>query len=703
MTQPHDEEALPLAKQRALWLRQSASMPALHGGKRAWFGLVVELAAQVGAGKATSMDARPELPDLVFGDADSRAGAPAAREALTWGEYSRFLKAAGLAHVDGSGLALTKVGLEFLRVGSPDVLGASLSRNFRLLAESLQRVSDEPVTVEDLDEYLRDAFHTDWKSLGGVRARIDWLDALGAIEATTGRRWMITPVGEKILAKCDLVTPKALEVDTDAAGPIAPAPATIQNLLDELADGTRDHASRSTYNIWVPSPASRPNKVENLRVIMNAAVDPLDRAELLEFITDTFGLRRSSVDSMLPFLRASGLIFEVRLGIYQASPGARAWLQSGNAIDFIRILHANMRFVGEMIRATVDGATRAEVYAEAERFGLNVDKSRWIAAFLQDAGLVMPPKYGSLRATPTGIALLAELPLATPDEMTNPGSGPSLPEIDASVPTPATLAQSLDTLSRTPMALDQGSGKAFEQAISDTFTRMGFESRTISGSGATDVLVKWRDGSGAARTATVEAKSRAGGSISHTDISDVALETHKARHGADRVAIIATAFAGDTIKTMATTRSWTLIDAASLGTIADDVTSIGLGPEVSGVLFDADGGLDAVRAAIQDRRRELAVLSYVVGQLAEESVESGDPITPRDISRDGRRTEIRPSVDEVLSALATLQETAPGAVRMADENGDPKFSSFEIGNPRSAASALRAIADAIEAPLAGAV
>ena len=686
-----------------MWLRQSASLPALHGGKRAWFTLVKELVAQVEAGKATAMDTRPELPDFLFSDTDKRPGAPATRDALTWAEYGRFLKAAGLARTDAAGLTLTASGRELLQGGSAVVLGVALSRSFRLLAESLQRIGEEAIKVEDLDIHLSDTFHTDWKSLGGVRARTDWLDALGAIEATTGRRWMITPVGEKLLAECRLVTPEALIVESDSHGPVSPAPEAIQNLLDELSDGTRPQASRSTYNIWVPSPASRPNKVENLRVIINAVVDPLGKAELLEFITDTFNLRRSSVDSMLPFLRASGLITEVSLGVYQASPAARAWLQSGNDVDFVRLLHANMRFVGEMIHATIDGATRADVYTEAERFGLNVDKSRWIAAFLQDAGLVMPPKHGSLRATPNGVALLADLPLATPEDMTGVKDESVLPAVDDPAPPLVTLAETLDALSRTPMALDRGAGKAFEQAISDTFTRMGFESRAISGSGATDVLVRWRDGNGAARTATVEAKSRAAGSISHTDISDVALETHKARHGADHVAIIATAFAGDTIKTMATTRSWTLIEAASLGTIADEVISMGLGPDVSGALFDIVGGLDAVSGAIQERRRELSVLSYVVGQLAEEAIESGDPITPRDISRDGRRTEIRPSVDEVLSALATLQEAAPGAVRIADENGDPKFSSYEIGNPRSAVSALRAIADAIEAPLAGAV
>lgn len=694
------EANFPVEDQRALWRRQSASLPSLHGGKRAWLKLIFELVSQVQeAGADIMMNARPNIPDTVFKDSESRSGASAVREPLTWGEYSRFLKAAGLVRAEDTKLVLTGVGHKYLITGSPSVLGTSLAKCFRLLSESLNFIASSPETVEEVDKFLKAAYHTDWKSLGGVRARLDWLDALGAIEATAGRRWMITSIGQEMLMACHLVTPEALEIEASPVETIEPAPIQIKNLLAELSDGTRLQSSRSTYNIWVPSPATHSNKVENLRVIVNALIDPLSRSELLGFIANTFSLRRSSVDSMLPFLRASGLIVEVGLGIYQASPTARAWLQSGSNINFIRILHANMRFVGEMLLAAEGGATRADVYAEAKRHGLNVDKSRWIAAFLMDTGLIVPPKYGSLRTTPTGVALLEELPLAEPE--VQPDSDPeNIPTSDnKSAFCSSSLAESLDELSRTPMAKERGAGKAFERAISDAFTLMGFDARVLSGSGTTDVLVKWRDHKGAKRTSIVEAKSRSSGSISHTDVSDVALESHKVQHHADYVAVIAPAFVGDTIKNMARARSWTLIDASMLGAIADKALALGIGPELSGALFESNGGVDATMKAIADKQRELAVLTYVVGQLAEEAKESGDPITPRDISRDGRRSEVKPSVSEVLSALSTLQDLAPGAVRKTNENNDPKFSSFELGSPRSSALGLRAIAEAIEAPL----
>lgn len=162
-----------------------------------------------------------------------------------------------------------------------------------------------------------------------------------------------------------LVSPEAIAARITHARPIVEAPAEIRTLFDELSAAQRSHDSRSTYNIWVPSPPTNPNKVENLRTIVNEAIDPIKLEELLSFIAETFSLRRSNVDSMMPFLRASGLLSEVGLGIYQATTPA-AWVASGDDINCIRTLHAHMRFVGEMTRTVESGVARGEMYRESE-------------------------------------------------------------------------------------------------------------------------------------------------------------------------------------------------------------------------------------------------------------------------------------------------------------------------------------------------
>lgn len=69
---------------------------------------------------------------------------------------------------------------------------------------------------------------------------------------------------------------------------------------------------------------------------------------------------------MMPFLKASGLLEEVGRNIYQATAAGQAWLRSGDDLDFIRILHANMKFVGEMVVSAKDDIIRNDLYAIAK-------------------------------------------------------------------------------------------------------------------------------------------------------------------------------------------------------------------------------------------------------------------------------------------------------------------------------------------------
>lgn len=335
------------------------------------------------------------------------------------------------------------------------------------------------------------------------------------------------------------------------------------------------------------------------------------------------------------------------------------------------------------------------MYQEAAKYGLNVDKSRWIASFLEDAGLVEKPRYGSLRATALGKALAAELPLAAAPRSNKTGSPQPL---DQGSPVRASLnspANELMILSQTPSAHSLGAGVAFENAIRDAFLALGFNARTISGSGDTDILVTWSDSSGVDSVAIVEAKSRSNAHISHTDISDVALETHKSRHQADFVAIVGPAFAGETLKNMAAKRKWALIDAPQLGQIVEDATDLGLGPKTTSLLFKVPNGIDELNEAIQRRRRDLSIVSFVMAQLANEAADSGEAITARDISRDARKSELRPTLDEVVSALTLVKHISPGAIRIIHNHEDIKFSTFVLGDARSAAAELRALASAV--------
>ena len=685
---PHE-----LAAQRALWRGQAASVPSLPGGKAVWLRLALELVNQVGDGRAVDLDTKPELSFDIEGIEPRQGGAFPKLELMSWREYYGFLRALRLVENTTGQLRLTATGLMLQSDPTPERLAIILADRIRLFTEALSAIAEEPLTIDDVDEQIRTRYRMPWQSKGNIRSRMDWQEVLGLIEPVGNRRWQITSTGRALLDERLIVTPEALDEENDHIVEISKPPAEIAALLDEFSTSARTHESRKTYNIWVPSPPSSPNKVENLRTIINAALEKTERKELFSFICQTFGIKNSSVESMLPFMRASGILTEVGRGVFQATPAARAWIESGDDLNFIRILHANMRFVGEMIRAVEHDITRNEMYSEAKAFGLNTDKCRWIASFLLDAGLIEEPRYGSLRATPRGSALAAELPLAEVPVISPELNTEDTREVQE-VPS-LKLRENLIRLSREPLAGDEGSGRAFENAIRDVFLAMGFEARVISGSGDTDVLVNWRDADGSRLTAVIEAKARSSGHVTHTDVSDVAIETHKSRHQAGFVAIVGPTFSGDTIKDMAAQKHWALLDAERLGILAEDSFALGLRPCEVGYLFHVPDGLSELDDLIAARKRELGIVSFLLTKVAEES-EAGQAVCARDIWRDGRKTSLSPSIEEILSAINALSRLQVDALWVVDEKKDPVFSTYTLGDASAGARRLRALADAVE-------
>lgn len=219
----------------------------------------------------------------------------------------------------------------------------------------------------------------------------------------------ITKAGEEVLSGWLLISPESLGDTHGKTGKVAVSdpPPEIAILLQRLSDTPELHKKRCTYNIWAPSP----NRIENLRLIIQFASERVKRGDFFQFIESQFNLKESSVDSMMPFLKASGLLEEVGRNIYQATAAGQAWLRSGDDLDFIRILHANMKFVGEMVVSAKDDIIRNDLYAIAKNYGINTEKARWIAGFLIEAGLLEEPQYLHLRATQTGMLLASSLPL----------------------------------------------------------------------------------------------------------------------------------------------------------------------------------------------------------------------------------------------------------------------------------------------------
>lgn len=543
-------------------------------------------------------------------------------------------------------------------------------------------------------------YNLDWTNLSNTRRRMDWLEILDLIQCVGNRKWGLTKNGQDFLNEVIIVSPDAIDTastETDDCV-IMPPPAEIQELLQTLRDNPSLHKKRNTYNIWTPSP----NRIENLRMIVQFSLERVTRKELFSFIQEEFNLKVSSVESMMPFLKADGFLEEVGRGIYVATSAAKAWYESGSDIDFIRILHSHKCFVGELLDLTKNVSVRNDIYAQAKKYGLNADKTRWIIGFLLEAGLLEETQYLHVKTTPLGLKLLEELPLAEAIPEDAADSDVNCKENEeknsrneSHASEDEIVFDSLRIAARDPMAAGKTSGVAFEEAIAALFRYLGFDAKRIGGPGDTDVVVRWKDDEGKAIVAIVDGKSKTSGVVVHSDISDVAIETHKEKNCADYVAILGPGFGGDTIKNHARKKGFALITDADLIDIAKNSKALGLSLTEISLLFKVPNGLSQLNELITTRRREMDIITLVVSTFKEEQ-EAMDSLSARDLYFLLRRTNISPSLEELLSAFEILSKDEIGVLTQVKKASSLENNTYSISEEVKSINRLRALASAIE-------
>ncbi len=658
------------------------SIPDIRGSKQIWYELIRKLIELVNEGEACDLDLFPDIHDIT--------------QPQSWRTYAAFLKGVGLVKNEAGRLILSSAGMRFLSEPTQKNLADQIQDKLRLFGEVLGILEMEPATVEETNKQLCERYGLNWKNLNNIRRRMDWLEVLGLIQAIGNRRWEITDCGREALKDWCLVSPEAIEaMESDSkAIEINDPPEEIAVLLQHLADSPEMHKKRCTYNIWVPSP----NRIENLRVIIQVASDQIERSELFEFIENKFHLRLSSVESMLPFLKASGLLEEIGRNIYMATPAAKAWLETGSDLDFIRILHAKMQFVGEMIEAAKNDIVRNDMYAQAKLYGLNAEKARWIAGFLLEAGLLEEPRYLHLKATYMGRRLVASLPLAEiGQEITEQTDTVDNTKMagDAFLSEFEILCNRLYSASTDPGAEGKGSGVAFEEAIAEIFCFMGFKAERIGGSGDTDVVVKWKNEEDRYIVAIIDGKSKSNGQVSHSDISDVAIDTHKEKNSADYVAIVGPGFSGDTIRNHARKKGFALITVGQLIGIADAFKELGLSLQEIAFAFQVPDGFSQLEELISKKKRELDIISVVISKFLSEQELLG-ALSPRDLFLLLRKSDECPSMDELIGVFETLTKGEIAILQMVDIKSSPENARYVLKGAEMAINHLKALASAIE-------
>lgn len=673
-------DSVDLQRQKNEWRKKNWSIPDMRGKKQEWFSAIIQLVELINNNQANDMDVTPLLNNI--------SNPP------TWRVYASFLKGMGLATNQAGVLHLSPEGVAFQQEPTKIHLANLIQDKTRLFGEVLALLSLDASTVEELNKLLCEQYGLSWKNLSNTRRRMDWLEVLDLIQGVGNRKWEVTTDGREVLKRWRIISPDILKsFDPDTKEVVIPhPPQEIAAILQQLIESPDLHKKRSTYNIWAPSP----NRIENLRVITQFATERVSKTDYYHFIEDEFHLKASSVESMFPFLKAAGLIEEVGRNIYQATSIAKAWLETGSDFDFIRILHANMQFVGEMVKLAENDIVRNDLYAQAKKYGLNTEKARWIVGFLIEAGLLEEPQYLHLKATPIGVTFATTLPLADSPEEWNrveiadvePNSKISpISEIDR-------ILNRLYAASTDPSAEGKQSGLVFEEAIAEVFRFMGFDAKRIGGSGDTDVIVRWKDQDRKSILAIVDGKSKSNGQVSHSDISDVAIDTHKDKNGAEYVAIVGPSFSGDTIRNHAKKKSFALITATELGDIARSSQTFGLSLNEIALIFQVPNGLSMLDEIMSSKQRELDIISTVIAKFCREQELIGG-LSPRDLFLLLRDTNVSPSLEELLNVFETLSMPEIGVLVATNSAPSPENTQYILCNGKKTVNRLHALADAV--------
>lgn len=669
-------------KQKNEWRKKGWWIQDLRGRKHQKFELVKSLIELVGREQANDLDTYPDIKNI--------------DDVQTWRTYAPFLRGVGLVNNQSGKLILSQIGIEFYGDPTKIRLANLLQDKTRLFGEVLDNLNESSATVEEVNKSICTKYGLHWKNLTNIRRRMDWLEVLDLIQPIGNRKWEITETGKLVLNDWCIVSPDAIcnmDIENDDIA-ITEAPVEISNLLNKLTEFPEFHKKRCTYNLWVPSP----NKIENLRIITQACINRITRNELFDFIEKEFNLRLGSVESMLPFLKASGLLQEVGRNIYKATPAANAWLETGNDLDFIRILHAHMKFVGEILKIAYEDIVRNDIYEVSEEYGMNSDKSRWIIGFLLEAGLLEETQYLHIKTTSIGNLLANELPLEKIEkkdvfEETVKNSK----DVDAMMETYKIdyMISRIRRASTDPFSDGKKPGLAFEESIANLFSYMGFQAEHIGGSGDTDVVLRWKDSEDNNYVAIVDGKSKSNGQVSHSDISDVAIDTHKEKNNADYVVIVGPGFSGDTIRNFAIKKNYALITDEQLVEIAKVSKEIGLSANEIAQAFQMPNGFSQLEEKIEEKKREFDIISEIVKKFSAEQNLLGS-LSPRDLFLLLRNSKLSPSLDELICGFQVLSNSQIGILKKVDKNSILENERYVMNSVEKTVSYLRALASSIE-------
>ncbi len=609
------------------------------------------------------------------------------------GSLTRNLTAVGLVtNLDRARVAVTPEAEAWMVSQDPRGLLAIFHRHVRLIGELLDLLVEQPRGTAEIHQEAADRYRLIWQTKDQITRRITWLVALGMVERHDSKTWQLTQLGRQSLEQLILGQPAPEPEGQDEPGEVPLPPEPIAALLAALGDA--ELAARNPILGYVPGAKDGSGIVGAISGLVNACSPQVTKGDLLAHVQKEFGVSESSFGAVLSTLTRSGLVQEIAVGVYAPTQLSLAWLETGDALDLVLLMHARYRFVLEIIPA-LGKAPQAPALAKLghEEYGLNRVDTSGIQRRLQllaAAGLTYQKTTRTHAPTPLGLAVADAYPRERPSA--EHASSESRQAGEGSL---VSLAQEL-----VEAGLASDDPTRLERLVADAFTVLGFESRHVGGAGRTDVLATVESEDRTLVRIIIDAKAAKSGVVAEGAISFDTLEEHKKQHGAQYVALVGPSFETGRVRARAEKNGVRLITTAELGHVLEHQQRT----PMSAAHFLDLVVADPERARAFEERWSRAgwlkkLFAHVMAVLAQErqgaDQVTGGALTPDQIYLIVRdEVEPRPQPNEIEQILGLLEHPLVNAVKRTEKGS--RGASYRLRDePSLVAHKLRSLTDAL--------
>lgn len=553
---------------------------------------------------------------------------------------------------------VTDAGLKWLESDDPAFLIGVFHSEIRFIGELLDMLrSSGEMTHTQLVDMAKLEYNLAWNSPDQVRRRTTWLRATGHVELRFDNYIVLNEAAIELLERIEIRQPNSLLSNSHPVVQkviLEPPPPQLREALGRLDMDTL--RSRRRLIGFMPGGKSG---IDSLRRMVNETVPRVAREQWAKRCNELFALAESSAYQALGSFRGVGLLRQVDKDVDAPTAEAEEWVQTGSDIDLIRLLHVNTRFFGEILSFLDRSESATELATKALEFRIPATDLHRRLGLLLAAGCIEESGIRRFRVTPTGQALVDELPLETIDI----AAASTVDEEESREEELSNASEIRYSVQHLETELNQAvraahDHKRLEIAVTDSFAFLGFETEHLGGQSRTDVRARSLLAGDDSFVVIADAKASAKGQVAPFDVTS--LREHKEQHGADYVIAIGENFADRRTKDRARSEGVGLLTVENLCVMLRAMSSGLMGVRDLRKLLATKGLIEghAIDDLCEKGRRQQKIAQMVLSTLAVEG--AGDDevtkgsLSPSEIYMQLRNQTDAPSLEEINSVLELL-------------------------------------------------